>query len=64
MIKVFTTNVSAGSNLAGEKLTEQFNKWVESRKQEKMRVDIVSMHSNSNKFGWMLVIQYTEIYTG
>lgn len=54
MIKVFTTDKSA--RLAGDDLTTQFNDWVKKIGPDK--IEIVSTNSNSNKFGWMLVVEY------
>jgi hypothetical protein len=62
MIKVFTTEQS--SKNAGEILTKQYEDWVAIKNQEKMEVDVMSIHSNSNKFGWMLVVHYTLRYIG
>ena len=57
MIKVFTTDSNAGNNSAGNQLTDLFDNWKSNLGYE---IEIVSMHSNSNRFGWMLVIQYTK----
>lgn len=58
MIKVFTTNAEPSSNLAGQKLTDLFDTWKSNLGYE---IEIISIHSNSNKYGWMLVIQYKQI---
>ncbi len=47
MIKVFTTCLDA--NKAGDDLTYQFENWLSSRS-----IEIIQIHSNSNKFGWMI----------
>lgn len=57
MIKVFTTE--KGPNYAGEDLTNQFDSWLAEGFENK--IEIISMHSNSNKYGWMLVINYKKI---
>lgn len=57
MIQVFTTSAESSSNSAGQQLTDLFDAWKSNLGYE---IEIVSMHSNSNKFGWMLVIQYKQ----
>ena len=52
-VKVFTTGNSA--NAAGETLTNMIEEW---RKSFERGIDIIAIHSNSNKFGWMVVITY------
>lgn len=54
MIKVFTTG--ANSENAGSKLTSECEEWVKTFKPN--TIEIITIHSNSNKFGWMLVIHY------
>lgn len=56
MVKVFTTG--AGANEAGNDLTAQFERWGKSF-DEKTQVVIKTTHSNSNRYGWMLVVEYT-----
>lgn len=56
MIKVFTTNESSLN--AGTCLTKKFESWVESLTTS---IEIINIHSNSNNYGWMLVIQYKYI---
>lgn len=51
MIKVFTTILDA--NKAGNDLTYQFENWLSSSS-----IEIIQIHSNSNKFGWMMIINY------
>lgn len=55
MIKVFTSNDDA--DIAGDNLTEQFEKWHNDLKYE---IEVKKIHSNSNSHGWMLVISYEE----
>lgn len=55
MIKVFTTGESPDK--AGDILTEQFQKW---EKELSYNVKVKRIHSNSNKWGWMLVVSYEE----
>ena len=52
MIQVFTTG--SGPENAGDNLTGQFNEWYK----HVGKVTIISAHTNSNKFGWMLTIHY------
>jgi len=54
MIKVFTSGKD--SNNAGEDLTSQFEEWKNSFSPN--RIEIKGVHTNSNKFGWMLTIHY------
>lgn len=54
MIQVFTTDEGADS--AGNDLTNQYNTWSKNK-----NIEIVSIHSNSNNYGWMLIIHYKEI---
>lgn len=56
MIKVFTT--SASPDRAGNDLTNQYDAWLSNLG---YKIEIISIHSNSNKYGWMLVIQYKQI---
>ncbi len=54
MIKIFTTNHSP--EFAGDYLQKQFNSWKEEFKPN--RIQILNIHSNSNSYGWMLIIHY------
>lgn len=54
MIKVFTTEHSPKT--AGDDLTDKFKEWQKTF--EPNIIEIVNMHTNSNKFGWMLTIHY------
>jgi hypothetical protein len=65
MIKVFTSGNSAYPSKrdgvvvevsAGTDLTDQFEEWFAER-----RVSIVSFHTNSNKYGWSLTVQYENL---
>jgi hypothetical protein len=53
MIKVFTTGKDPGS--AGDELTRQFEEWKNSFARE---IEVLSINSNSNKYGWMLIVNY------
>lgn len=55
MIKVFTTNANPDS--AGDVLTETISTWLK----QNGRINIKQIHTNSNKYGWMIIIHY-EIY--
>jgi hypothetical protein len=54
MIKVLTTDASPST--AGDILTTKIETWV--NKEMNGRIEIKNIHSNSNKFGWMVVIEY------
>jgi hypothetical protein len=54
MIKVFTSGHEPET--AGNDLTHQFESWVASFAPN--TVEIESVHTNSNKWGWMLTITY------
>jgi hypothetical protein len=56
MIKVFTTG--AGAETAGDFLNSQINKWLESQDWE---IEITNIHTNSNRYGWMVIVQYKII---
>jgi len=56
VIKVFTT--SSSPDRAGNDLTNQYDAWLSNLG---YKIEIISIHSNSNKYGWMLVIQYKKI---
>ena len=55
MIKVFTTDKSPYS--AGNDLTSQFENWQKTFDMGKP-IKIISVHTNSNKYGWMLTVVY------
>lgn len=54
MIKVFTTGESPLH--AGNALTTMFEEWIKTNPY----IKIVNMHTNSNKYGWMLTVHYEE----
>lgn len=57
-IKVFTSNY--GAKDAGDNLTQQIEDWKTKVNQEtKKLVRIEKMHTNSNKYGWMVTLLYT-----
>lgn len=56
MIKVFTTNEGAGS--AGDRLTKQYTEWYDELDNA---IEIKTISSNSNKYGWMMIIHYKEL---
>lgn len=56
MIKVFTSDCDPDT--AGNDLTKQFETWTGNSPRP---IEITNIHSNSNKFGWMLVIQYKYV---
>lgn len=53
MIKVFTTT-NSNPNTDGDVLTLLINHWME----DIADIEILNIHSNSNKFGWMVLIEY------
>lgn len=53
MVKVFTTGSGPGS--ADDKLNNAFTKW---RETQPSSLKVLSVHSNSNQYGWMLVVHY------
>jgi len=53
MIKVFTTGV--GPLTAGDALTKEYNDWVQTLVK---KIEIISIHTSSNKYGWMLTVLY------
>jgi hypothetical protein len=57
MIKVFTTGDSPLH--AGDSLTRMFNEWLKTNP----FIKILHIHTNSNKFGWMLTVHYEEIHS-
>lgn len=56
MIKVFTTDRSPDT--AGNHLTEQFTDW---RNNFTRGIEVISMHTTCNKFGFMLTINYKPL---
>lgn len=54
MIKVFTTEHEPKT--AGDILTDKFEEWVKTF--EPNTIEIINLHTNSNKYGWMLTIHY------
>jgi len=56
MIKVFTSDENPGDNEAGMDFTKQIDKWLSSYAAN--RPNIINIHTNSNQYGWMIVIQY------
>lgn len=57
MIKVFTTGKNPED--AGNYLTNKFEEWLKTF--EPNTIEIINLHSNSNKFGWMLTVHYKII---
>lgn len=53
MVKVFTSGESPES--AGTALTNKINEWIQSHERE---IEILNIHTNSNKWGWMIIIHY------
>jgi hypothetical protein len=56
MIKVFTSDMNPEDNKAGMDFTQQIDKWLGSYAAN--RPNIINIHTNSNQYGWMIVIQY------
>jgi len=54
MIKVFTSGASP--ELCGRELTQMYESWVAKFAPNTIR--IINIHTNSNKWGWMLVVHY------
>jgi len=52
-IKVFTCGDEP--NICGETLTNMCDKWIGSHTRG---IEVISVHSNSNNYGWMLVVMY------
>jgi hypothetical protein len=52
-IKVFTSGTEPKQ--AGNELTKMCNDWIDGLDSP---IEIISTHSNSNKWGWMLVVTY------
>ena len=59
MIKVFTSNVSPDGNAAGDSFTQMIDKWLST---QPTSTKITNIHSNSNEYGWMIIIQYERGY--
>jgi hypothetical protein len=55
MIKVFTSGKGPSNNAAGNDFQEMIDEWIGTLSPN---VKIVNIHSNSNEYGWMIVIQY------
>ena len=53
MIKVFTTGKGPGD--ADEILNRRIEKWLET---QPSTIKITNIHTNSNQYGWMVVVQY------
>jgi len=67
MIKVFTSekppyarNYAQGAQpSAGDDLTQQFETWAKTFEPNGIKIE--SMHTNSNKYGWMLTVLYSIV---
>jgi Holliday junction resolvasome RuvABC endonuclease subunit len=57
MIRVFTS--SKRGSFAGEELTREFEAWLASFNPNAIKIE--SIHTNSNKDGWMLTILYSIV---
>ena len=57
MIKIFTTDNPP--QFAGANLEKQFKKW--KKKFEPNTIEILNIHSNSNSYGWMMIVHYKII---
>ena len=55
MIKVFTSDENPDNNSAGNDFTQMIDKWLSTQSSS---TKITNIHSNSNQYGWMIVIQY------
>jgi hypothetical protein len=65
MIKVFTTDKMATTNIAGNELTQTIESWLAGFPADGPKPNILNIHSNSgtafdgrNGYGWMIVIHY------
>jgi hypothetical protein len=58
MIKVFSSNKHPEDNQVGEDLTTMITRWINSKQNQ---IEIQNIHTNSNKYGWMIVIHYKII---
>lgn len=57
MIKVFTSDIDPGNNAAGTQFQQMIDKWLETLPSA---TKITNIHSNSNQYGWMIIIQYEK----
>ena len=57
MIKIFTS--SSDANNAGRVLQEKFDKWKTDIGPDD--IEILDVNSNSNQYGWMMIITYKII---
>jgi hypothetical protein len=57
MIKIFTTDDPP--SFAGDNLQKQFNSW--NKGFEPNTIEILNIHSNSNSYGWMMIVHYKII---
>ena len=57
MIKIFTSNMDP-IGVDGD-LEKQFNSW--KKEFEPNTIEILNIHSNSNSYGWMMIIHYKII---
>lgn len=57
MLKVFTSDENPGNNEAGDDFTKIIDKWLSTMPSA---TRITNIHSNSNQYGWMIVIQYEK----
>jgi hypothetical protein len=55
MIKVFTSGKGPNNNAAGNDFQEMIDEWIGTISPN---AKIANIHSNSNEYGWMIVIQY------
>jgi hypothetical protein len=59
MIKVFTSDENPDNNNAGNDFTQMIDKWLSTQPSS---TKITNIHSNSNQYGWMIIIQYEKGY--
>lgn len=57
MIKVFTSDCNPDNNEAGNDFQQMIDKWLTTMPSA---TRITNIHSNSNQYGWMIVIQYEK----
>jgi hypothetical protein len=55
MIKVFTSSVSPDNNEAGIDFTKMIELWINGLA---TKIQIKNIHTNSNEYGWMVIIHY------
>ena len=55
MIKVFTSSVSPTDNEAGTDFTKMIELWINGFA---TKIHIKNIHTNSNEYGWMVVVHY------